>query len=222
MNDEEIQTLPNCTKQHNEHKRNFEGDLLSRGGPSSSSGMVDQNIQGVKDKYGCEYGVEESMGQISKYLGEDFKVFLEEFQEMGSEFFRYFHGENKFNTRYFIRDVFITNSDEFNNRILEILHGYGSIRREGLFGFSAEFNKGHVHIIHDCSFSGGMCRCVFKKRCKAFGRFAKGRRYKKSCYEHSISDWYSTFNYYYLQKRYERALYIDGTSRQLPTNGKYN
>lgn len=221
MNDKGQQTLLNFIN-NDASKRSIEGDILSSGGSTEFTRMVDQNIQRVEDKYGCSYGVQESMGQIAKHLGEDFKDFLKEFQEMGSEFFRFFHGENQFNTRYFVRDVFITESNKYNNRLLEVLHGYGRTRREGLFGFSAELNEGHVHIIHDCSLSDGTCRCIFKKRCQAFGRFAKRLGYKKSCYEHSISDWYSTFNYYYLQKRYERALYINGTSRRIPTNGKYN
>lgn len=62
MNDKGQQTLLNFIN-NDASKRSIEGDILSSGGSTEFTRMVDQNIQRVEDKYGCSYGVQESMGQ---------------------------------------------------------------------------------------------------------------------------------------------------------------
>jgi hypothetical protein len=160
----------------------------------------------------------ESMVSILRSDGETYKLLAEEIEKVGGDFFRYFHGETVNITGRYISDVFLYRGKRFLNATLERLREYGGSRRNGMFGFSVEDD--HIHIIHDCTYSGGSCRCAFKDKIRPFGQFGPDRRYNKHLYKFTRTDWYDVFTYFFLAKRGTREIWFNGKSWEAPNDSE--
>lgn len=193
--------------------------LQSASGDSASecSGLV---VPHIKDS-GREFGVQRerpiSMARFAERPGEDFKLLAKEVEEMGGIFMDYVKGKDINASWRYITDVITFRSREQCNRLVEILRDYGRTRRNGMFGFSVESD--HIHVIHDCAFSGGHCRDVWRDKVKSIGDLRPTRTENKPIYKFTPTDWYDVFIYFFLEKRGTREIWVRGKSWKAPTDG---
>nr|QVW56818.1 MAG: nonstructural protein NS1 [Aegithalos caudatus ambidensovirus] len=181
---------------------------------STSSRLVEYN-------FGTSYGNGPrsiGMGRIAEVNKEVYNTLVTQIFEMGNIFFQYVNGETIKGTWRYITDVFLFREYGTLPNVLEELRRYGRSRRNGMFGFSVEID--HIHIIHDCAFSGGHCRDVFRKQIEPFGEFRPARSINKPIWKFSKSDWYDVFKYFFLEKRGTREIWIRGESWKEPSDGK--
>lgn len=165
------------------------------------------------------FGVGEvSMGQFAKMLPEAYKDLEQEIKEMGNQFFEYFNGKDTNTARRYISDVILyRNSDQLYS-IVGKLCDYGGLRRTGMFGYSVE--EDHIHVIHDCAYSDGTCRCRWRKQVESIGEIKPMRKENKSIWKFKRTDWYDVFIYFFLRKRGDRKVWIRGISWRPPSIGK--
>ena len=188
---------------------------------NSSTGMVDNNSQqhkrqGEPGSGGSHYT---TMAQFFKSDVEGYNILAEEIEKIGRPFFDYFTRETSNYTGRYLTDVFLFRGRRERDRALAILRSYGGSRRNGMFGYSVESD--HIHIIHDCSYSGRNCRCSFKEKIEPFGEFGPNRRYNKPIHQFTRTDWYDVFVYFFLKKRGIRDLWFRGKGWEVPSDGKY-
>lgn len=182
----------------------------------SFSGVVDANIE--RDKGKRDGKRDPSMAQFAEVSGEAFADLAEEIEEMGNIFFDYVNGKTIKGTWRYISDVFLYRDEQSLHRAVEVLRGYGRTRRDRMFGFSVEDD--HIHIIHDCSFSGGHCRDIFRKQMEPYGSFGPTRTENKPIWKFTRTDWYDVFVYFFLRKRGTREIWIGGKSWQKPSDAQ--
>lgn len=180
----------------------------------SFSGVVDADIE--RDQGKRDGRRDPSMAQFAEVSGEAFADLAEEIEEMGNIFFDYVNGKTIKGTWRYISDVFLYRDEQSLHRAVEVLRGYGRTRRDRMFGFSVEDD--HIHIIHDCSFSGGHCRDIFRKQMEPHGSFGPTRTENKPIWKFTRTDWYDVFVYFFLRKRGTREIWIGGKSWQKPTD----
>lgn len=160
-----------------------------------------------------------TMADFLRNDAEGYKLLAEEIEKVGSGFFQYTCGtETVSTTGRYISDVFLYSGRRQLNSIMDILRKYGESRRKGMFGYSVEDD--HIHIIHDCAFSGRSCRCTFKEKIEPFGEFGPNRKYNKPLWKFTRTDWYDVFIYFFLAKRGARKIWIRGKDWKIPNDGR--
>lgn len=121
---------------------------------------------------------------------------------------REFRENYRSSTRKYIADVFLPRNDEFGDQAIRYLAERTSQRTSGFFGFSAE--KDHIHVIHDCSYSGRSCRCRFREVLGCLGTLKRNERFLRNCSDIQESDWTRILFYYFLQNGELKAYQIKG------------
>lgn len=120
-------------------------------------------------------------------------------------------------TRKYASDVYIYRDDEQRTRMLRRLneHAVGYPGRLLLWT-----NEGdHLHVVHDCAFSNGQCRCYFAKT-EDFRRNVRNpMRRIKFLTEMDELDWTNVFLYFVLSKReVNTQVWIGGRLQRSPSN----
>lgn len=64
-------------------------------------------------------------------------------------------------SRFYISDVITLQNTELTQRLLEKLNT-ASYKHRGIF-FIVSQHGDHIHVVHDCTYSGGSCRCTWRK-----------------------------------------------------------
>lgn len=160
-----------------------------------------------------------SMSRFAKQSKEAYQDLAKEIQKMGRGFLDYVNGENIVGSRRYLTDVIITRNLRERTKILEVLYNYGSTRRRGMFGYSVEDD--HIHVIHDCSFSDGTCRDVWREQVESIGEIKPVRKENKPIWKFKRTDWYDVFIYFFVRKRGTREIWFGGESWKKPTDGKF-
>nr|QVW56832.1 MAG: nonstructural protein NS1 [Cecropis daurica ambidensovirus] len=192
----------------------------SEGSTSEYGGLVVPHIEDSGREFGVQRERPLSMARFAEKSGKDYELLAKEIKEMGGIFMEYVTGKDiKASWRY-ISDVITYNNSRDCNSIVEILREYGRTRRSGMFGFSVESN--HIHVIHDCAYSGGHCRDVWREQVKLFGTVRPTRIENKPIYKFTQTDWYDVFIYFFLKKRGTREIWVRRKSWKAPTDGKFN
>lgn len=119
----------------------------------------------------------------------------ERFAALGGQF----RDDYRSSTRKYIADVFLARSDEFNCQAIGYLAQRVAERSAGFFGYSVDGD--HVHIIHDCSYSGRSCRCRFREVLSCLGHVKRNERFVRNCSDIQQADWTRILIYYFLAKR---------------------
>ena len=194
----------------------------------SFAGLVDDNSEFDRDKREPgEYTeprkpinrCKASMAQFLEYDEEGYKILAKTIDEMAEPFMEYCSGGKVDGaTGRYLSDVFLFNGRRMLTKALDILCRYGESRRNGMFGISVE--EDHIHIIHDCAYSCGSCRCTFKEKIRPFGEFRPNRRFNKPIWQFKRSDWYDVLIYFFFEKRGTRKIWIRGKSWEIPSDGK--
>lgn len=121
---------------------------------------------------------------------------------------REFRDNNRSSTRKYIADVFLPRSDEFGSQAIGYLAKRVAERRDGFFGFSIDGD--HIHIIHDCSYSGRSCRCRFREVLGTLGHIKRNERFLRNCSDIQTADWVRILIYYFFAKRGIKSLSNNG------------
>lgn len=193
---------------------NIEGDIrdILPSFPIRSARMLASD-----DKHdGGERGRHISMAQFAKADTEAFEDLAAEIESVGRDFIQYFRGEVSSRTRRYLSDVILYRGDEQLQELISTLFEYGESRTNGIFGFSVEDD--HIHVIHDCSYGGNYCRCVFRQKVKPSGELTKARKFNRPIWAAGLTDWYDVFIYFFLAKRGTRNLWIRGENKGHPSD----
>jgi hypothetical protein len=197
--------------------RNYLQQSSSRS-TSESNRMVVPHIENSRGEFGIKRIRPLSMARIAEKSSKDFELLAEEIKKMGNIFMDYVTGKDiKISWRY-ISDVVLYDNSRSRDSIVEILRSYGGARRSGMFGFSVESD--HIHVIHDCAFSGGHCRDVWREQVKPFGTIRPARTENKPIFKFTPTDWYDVFIYFFLQKRGTREIWVRRKSWKAPTDAE--
>lgn len=180
------------------------------------SGLVDYNF--VFNENRADGGSDVSMAKFAQSDDETYDRLAEEIKKMGTDFLGYFRGSFVKNSWRYIADLVLYRNNEDLRNILRVLCRYGKSRRNGMFAYSVESD--HVHVIHDCSFSGGYCRCIFRREIQPYGIIEQHRTTNKSIYKFTDTDWYDVFVYFFCRKRGERKIWIRGESGKIPSDAE--
>lgn len=131
---------------------------------------------------------------------------------------RKFREDYRSSTRKYIADVFLPRNDEFGDQAIRYLAERAAQRTLGFFGFSTEDD--HVHIIHDCSYSGRSCRCRFREVLGCLGTVKRNERFIRNCSDIQESDWTRILFYYFLAKRGVKSLSNQGVPIRFPLDSQ--
>ncbi len=110
-------------------------------------------------------------------------------------------------TGRYVSDVIQCGNDGDAQRVAEFISNGNDAYKRGLLLISID--KTHLHVVHDCSYTTGSCRCTwFKKAEIVYGVRRRGRtkRRRRLCNKLSLSDIKDIF-FYFTQKG-RRAYYI--------------
>ena len=186
---------------------------------NSSSRMVDDNS--IRDGIGSSSlsGRPTSMSIIAEKFQQGFSNLVPQIEEMGNIFFDYVNGPIIKNTWRYLSGVILFENERNLSELVRVLSDYGRSRGRRMFGFSVE--EDHIHVIHDCAFSGGHCRDIWRKQVEPFGQLRPTREENKPIWKFKRTDWYDVFNYFFLRKRGTRQIWIGGESWKAPSNGMY-
>lgn len=144
---------------------------------------------------------------------------------------RYWEGFKKRSNRVFrelqksdgqlVRDVFRFEDPREFEELLNCIQRDGHYRR-GLLQVCREDT--HVHVIHDCNFSNGSCRCSWWKKAKTYGldvRRDRRAHRRNSCRSRTAADIQNILLYYCSKTRFTVYQKIGGQVEGLPREG-YN
>ena len=147
--------------------------------------------------------------------GESYKMLAHELEELGNNIPQDAHRQIYRPSARYISDVVLFDSDYEGDRIINILRERSRTYPGKLFGYVRE--RDHIHIIHDCTFSSGCCRCAWQKEdCIRAGlrRNLRRRRFIKDLDE---VDWLNIFIYFIMRKwESPKEIWINGVNRKLP------
>lgn len=101
-------------------------------------------------------------------------------------------------TRRYLSDVIIVHGPEERRRVRGWLASNGSTFPGGLFLWVDEGN--HFHVVHDCPYSNGQCRCRWRKEALIHRLIRRTLRKPKFISELRDYDWYNIFLYFCLSK----------------------
>lgn len=159
-----------------------------------------------------------SMAQFAEALPAGYNDLASQIEEMGSHMLGYVRGPVIKSAWRYISDVILYRTNEQLQELVSILRLYGRTRRNGMFGFSVESD--HIHVIHDCAFTGSHCRDVWRRQIEPVAEFGPTRTENKPIWKFTRTDWYDVFIYFFLRKRGTREIWIRGENWKAPTDGK--
>lgn len=184
----------------------------------SVSSLVDNSVELCERRYRDRVERHQELDQIYETNGTIFEDVVQEMEEMGNVFLRYVCGQASIMHRRYISDVFVPGSERDVPTIVEILRQYGDSRRGGMFGFSVDGD--HIHVIHDCNWSGRTCRDAFRAKIEPYGSFKSNRKYIKPMSGFTRYQWYNVLSYFFLEKWGERNLWVRGACWEVPPHSK--
>lgn len=118
--------------------------------------------------------------------------------------------------------VYIENVIEFRNggerdAIHDYLREQGVAFKRDLFGFTTDDD--HIHVLHDCPFAGGSCKCYWRHHLPA-GKLVRGYGGKQRFINMDGFDWIYAILYYFFAKWGKKNLWLGCTNQRLESGGK--
>lgn len=118
-------------------------------------------------------------------------------------------------TRKYSSDVYVYRDPEQHKRMLQRLSDYAISYPGKIILWTDEGD--HLHVVHDCPFSNGQCRCFFRKH-EDFRRDVRApMRRLRFISEMDEIDWTNVFLYFIMQKRESNSqVWIGGRLQRSP------
>lgn len=122
----------------------------------------------------------------------------------------------------FLQDVVLAGSDRAAEELAEYISGL--FRSGGRGYYCVSVHDSHVHVLHDCSYSDGSCRCNWKKKTTdqegvEFRRRVQRQR-RRGIRKLSLSDWQRIYLYFSTEGRQLKAPYINRKIQAIPDSSK--
>lgn len=120
---------------------------------------------------------------------------------------------------YLVRDIYRFDNDEEVKTFLRVIQEDEHYTR-GLLKLCIDSD--HIHVVHDCAFSNGYCRCDWFKKAKTHGlhiRRDKCGHRRNSCRSRTEADIQSLFLYYCTGGKWNVYEKIRGQTTRLPREG---
>lgn len=129
-------------------------------------------------------------------------------------------GEVSFpHTKKYVSDVLLVRGPEHRREIVEYLHGSSPRYHGKLLIWAAEGS--HVHIVHDCAYSNGSCRCALFNSGLIRDALFPALRRQRFLRQFDSIDFYNVIIYFILQKwESEREIWINRELQRLPTESE--
>nr|QOD39565.1 NS1 [uncultured densovirus] len=190
----------------------LESDISEQLTSIMSSGVYD----GICEVPGRSGSVKRSR-ELSPMLDEGSQNALSTYWKKFEERALRIHRELEKSDGYLVRDVFRFESDKEYEDFLRCVQGDVHYRR-GLLQVCRE--ESHVHVIHDCAYSNGSCRCSWYQKAKTYGvehrRDKRGHR-RDSCRSKGLADIRNFLIYYGSQGRETVYQKIAGRLERIPS-----
>jgi len=93
--------------------------------------------------------------------------------------------------RRYITEVCVEKEDSIRSDILDYLHNVALDHKGKIFIVSE--HKDHVHIVHDCKYHNGQCKCKFRGYGPVSTRLRKRVGHRKHISELTMRDWQNVF-----------------------------
>lgn len=109
----------------------------------------------------------------------------------------------------YIQNIILTS----DNSVFEYLLQAGNNYTGQLFFVIEELFKGHIHVIHDCAYANGSCRCRWRRNKILAGKIKGRSRFNRSEFVagRTKADWENIIQYYVLHKWTQRhEIWIEG------------
>nr|QTE03985.1 MAG: nonstructural protein 1 [Luscinia sibilans ambidensovirus] len=120
-------------------------------------------------------------------------------------------------TRKYISEVFVYKDDQQRARMLARLDDYAGGYPGRLLLYVSEGD--HLHVVHDCPYSNGQCRCFFGKTEDFRRDVRRPMRRIKYLSEMDELDWTHVFLYFVVSKRENNPeVWIGGRLQRLPNS----
>ena len=128
------------------------------------------------------------------------------------------YDESQKSNGVFLQDVILCRTEDgVKDVVTAITSNMDSYTRSVLFISSHDT---HIHIIHDCSYAGGSCRCYWRKKIseKETVEFRKRlvRQRRRNIRELSVSDWMRLILYLCTEGRRKESAYFNGEVQNIP------
>lgn len=190
---------------------------LDTDGESSYSRELDSYIERCEHLLGgSEFGTSLGLRRISETDPETYKKLANIVQEVTGRYTRAIMRAKQKSTKKYISNVVVYRDDQHRQRILQKL-------RRDLLGYPGDIfiwtDEGdHIHIVHDCAFSNGTCRCrVLEGEDFRTGTRKPLRRIKR-IQELDEIDWTNVIIYFVLGKwSSETQVWLNGRLQRPPS-----
>lgn len=189
-----------------------------------ASGYMSSNLSGILDEsYSeCERfnGGNELTGslrlrEIRDKYPESYEILERELSQLVGKYVRGVLRQNIPLTKRYISDVIPVPIPEQRRGVRRWLASKGSTYPGGLYMWVDEGD--HFHVIHDCPYSNGSCRCAWSQEAVIRRNVRRPLRRNKWISELDAIDWYNIFLYFALQKWESRPeIRIGGTLQRSP------
>ena len=122
----------------------------------------------------------------------------------------------------YLQDVILAGSEGAAEELAEYITGL--FRTGGRRYYAVAAHDSHVHVLHDCSYSDGSCRCNWKKKTLQqegveFRRRLQRQR-RRGIRKLSLSDWQRIYLYFSTEGRKLKAPHINRKVQAIPDSSK--
>lgn len=126
------------------------------------SGLLESNSRECEGMHGgFELDNALRLREIRQYHPEDYKDLEEQLQAVVGRYVRRIAQQNIPSTRRYLSDVILVHSPSDRGRLRGWLSECGSAFPGGFFIWVDEGD--HFHVVHDCPWSNGSCRCRWRQ-----------------------------------------------------------
>lgn len=208
-----------------EYLGDVEGTELGNEQPTGSSSSGTSNVLETSvDECshfsgGSEFDIPVRIRYIQRNYPETYQVLDAELQEVVGRYTRAVARQNFQTTRRYLSEVILVRDVGQRRRLIQWFTKCGPDYPGRLFIWVDEGD--HIHVIHDCPYSGGQCRCRITQT-QDFRRPVRDpMRRIKFISELDEIDWQNVFLYFIVQKRESRSQVWIGRGLQgHPTNSE--
>lgn len=184
--------------------------------PGDLPGILDEGVSEC-ERYngGNELTGSLRLREIRDKHPEGYEILERELSSLVGKYVRGILRQNIPLTKRYVSDVIPVPVPEQRGRVRRWLASKGSTYPGGLYLWVDEGD--HFHVIHDCAYSNGSCRCAWSQEAIIRRNVRRPLRRTKWISELDAIDWYNIFLYFALQKWQTRPeIWIGGTLQRSP------
>lgn len=166
---------------------------------SESAGeLVDSSSRCEHYQGGAGYSDPLRLRYISRKYPEDYKQLEVSLQGLVGNQVSAINRQNFGPTRRYLSNIVLVRGNDHHRRIVRILRDEVEKHPGKFFIWTDEGD--HIHVVHDCAYPGGQCRCRIMQHSDIRGSLQKPLRRIKHVSELDSTDWANVFLYFGVSK----------------------